>query len=146
MTKITILDTPTAPVNFKMQSIGLSILRASWDRPTDTGTGTSAYPLLRYEVEYFKVGAEVDSLTTVTRFNENITYTTPVVTLGEIYKGRIRAVNDAATSVWTEYSQARVLVLPDAPGEVVAINDGIYLILTPIPMFMCVYGCVDLFY
>ena len=150
VTKITILDTPTAPLNFKMRSIGLSKIRASWDRPADTGTGTSAYPLLRYEFEYFKMGAEVDSLTTVVRFDENVTYTTPEVALGEIYKGRLRAANDAATSVWTEYSQALVLLLPDAPGEVVAINDGIYLILTPIPVYMCVYvtvyKCVYFFY
>jgi len=92
----------------------------------DTGAGSSAFPLLRYNFEYFQNGAESGTLTKVRLYNKNVTYTTPEVTLGEIFKGRLKAVNDADESVWTEYVEARALLLPDAPGKVDAVNDGVY--------------------
>lgn len=42
--------------------------------------------------------------------------------------GRVRAVNDADTSEWSEYVQAHALLLPDAPGSVDAVNRGSLII------------------
>lgn len=55
-------------------------------------------------------------------------YTTPEIVLGEIYKGRVRAINDADNSEWSGYRQARALLLPDAPGSVNAVNRGSLII------------------
>ena len=80
-----------------MQSI--QPLDASWDRPSNTGSGSSSYPLLRYDFEYFKDGSDATSLTKVSLFDININYTTPPLNLGDLYKGRIRAVTDVSSIV-----------------------------------------------
>ena len=110
-----------------MRSAGEAKVMISWDRPSDTGSGSSSYPLLRYDFEYFKDGAEATTLTKVSLFDSNVTYTTPPLNLGDLYKGRIRAVNDVAMSVWTGYLQAYALLTPDPPESVVAVNLGVFL-------------------
>jgi hypothetical protein len=127
VTAITILDIPTLPINYFMRSAGEAKVMISWDRPSDTGSGSSSYPLLRYDFEYFKDGAEATTLTKVSLFDSNVTYTTPPLNLGDLYKGRIRAVNDVAMSVWTGYLQAYALLTPDPPESVVAVNLGVFL-------------------
>ena len=127
MTAITILDIPTLPINYFMRSAGEAKVMISWDRPSDAGSGSSSYPLLRYDFEYFKDGAEATTLTKVSLFDSNVAYTTPPLNLGDLYKGRIRAVNDVAMSVWTGYLQAYALLTPDPPESVVAVNLGVFL-------------------
>ena len=121
---VTALDTPSMPLNFSMKSVGFSKLMASWDQPADTGTGTSAYPLMRYDFDYETLGSESGSPSRSQILGSDLTYTTPELTLGVIYRGRLRAVNDADESVWTAYAQARALLLPDPPTNVRADNYG----------------------
>lgn len=121
---ITILDTPTMPLNLAMRPVGLSRLQISFALPADTGAGTSAFPLLRYDFEYYQVGAEAATTKQVQLGHTTVTHITEGLTLGESYQGRLRAVNDADLSPWTEYVQARALLQPDAPGQVQAANAG----------------------
>ena len=112
------------PLNLAMRPVGLSRLQISFALPADTGAGTSAFPLLRYEFEYYQVGAEAATKKQVQLGHTTVTHITEGLTLGEFYKGRLRAVNDADLGPWTEYVQARALLQPDAPGQVQAANAG----------------------
>ena len=124
VTAITALDTPTKPLDVRMRSVGASKVSMAWDRPSDTGDGSSSFPLVGFQIEYYQEGAEADTLVQVSVTDGLLSFTTPEIVLGEIYKGRVRAVNDADASEWSEYMQARALLRPDAPGTVQALNRG----------------------
>lgn len=112
------------PLNWAMRPVGLSRLQISFQLPADTGAGTNAFPLLRYDFEYYQVGAGAATTKQVQLGHTALTHIVEGLTLGEFYMGRLRAVNDADLSQWTEYVQARALLQPDAPGQVQAANAG----------------------
>ena len=112
------------PLDWAMRPVGLSRLQISFALPADTGAGTSDFPLLRYDFEYYQVGAEAATTKQVQLGHTTGTHIIEGLTLGEFYKGRLRAVNDADLSAWTPYVQAQALLRPDAPGQVQAANAG----------------------
>ena len=89
-------------------------LRASWERPLETGDGSTAWPLTRYEVQvtdHTGDGAVKVHVVAGTTLSLELTG----VEAGARLSASVRAVNAAGESPWSASLAESALVLPGAP-------------------------------
>jgi len=99
------IDVPSAPDNMSVTVYSHRAIKFKWFLPKDTGAGNQNHPLVRYELDYSKVGVSNEILILSGALQENVEIgLSPRV----VVRGRIRAVNEVGNSLWTEPREAIV--------------------------------------
>ena len=103
------IDVPSAPDNISVTVYSHRAIKMKWPLPKDTGAGNQNHPLVRYELDYSKVGVSNETLILSGTVQEQVK---SGLTTELVVKGRVRAVNEVGTSPWTERGEATVLNRP----------------------------------
>ena len=94
--------TPRSPTGLLLQA-GATSITATWDAPTDVGTG----PLTGYSVQYREDG--VTAWTTFAQTGTGATATISSLTTNTTYDVRVAAVNNVGTSPFTDEESAEAV-------------------------------------
>lgn len=109
------ITVPSEPRNLTLISAGSFQVQALWEKPADLGPGSTfaeVYVLSGFQLELNPLGAtsNVESIA-----QDVFQFTSAVLNPGVFRQARLRAVNRAGVSEWSNYSTAQALVLPSEP-------------------------------
>ena len=90
---------PAVPSNLALEASG-NVLKISWTRPADTGTGDDTYELTKYQIEVTSEGS-FSGTSLIDKLDADTSHDATGLTLDETYHARIRAVNPAGNSEWS---------------------------------------------
>ena len=125
---LVVVDAPTAPMSFGLKPVGDGVLLTSWSPPLDAGNGSSAYPLIRYELQFADDASFSSNIEIVHISRRALDHRAPF-DIGAVKFARIRAVNDANASAWSSPRSADVLLLPSVPRNVTIANKNMSILI-----------------
>ena len=122
---------PSTPNDFRLRPIGGGVFMSQWTLPTETGNGSSLYPLIRYDVQF----AADEQFSDVAMFPADRRFdlyrTEPgQYAIGQLKFSRVRALNDAGVSEWSQPASATLLLFPSSPRNLNATNGNLSLLIT----------------
>jgi len=127
---IVAVDVPSTPQPLLFKPVGDGIVLVRWKVPEDTGNGSSAYPLIRYELQFADDGDIICNVEQISVPGHFLEYRAQFA-IGDAKFARIRAINDAAVSDWSNLSSATALLprVPGVPQNVKATNEDMIIVL-----------------
>ena len=122
---------PSIPNDFQLRPVGSGVLMSQWTRPEETGNGSRLYPLVRYDVQFAADEQFSDGEVFSADGRLNLYRTVPgQYATGHVKFSRVRAMNDAGVSEWSEIASATVLHFPTRPRNLNATNGNLSLLVT----------------
>lgn len=96
--RVQAISLPAVPSDLALEASG-NVLKISWTRPADTGTGDDSYELTKYQIELTSEGS-FSGTSLIDKVDADTSHDA-TGTLDETYHARIRAVNPAGNSEWS---------------------------------------------
>ena len=97
--RVQAISLPAVPSNLALEASG-NVLKISWTRPADTGTGDDTYELTKYQIEVTSEGS-FSGTSLIDKLDADTSHDATGLTLDETYHARIRAINPAGNSEWS---------------------------------------------